>query len=296
MSTVAAPSVPLYQMGWLAAAPRAHHTRPRRTQTIYAPNTPIYQLGYLGSQNLAGAAPVAVSVGTTTAGKVISMLPIPGAPIIGAAVIAIGAIISGLLAGHEQRAKQAHDENSAMNIGVQSFDSDVQTINQAYKAGQIDANGAIQGVQTALQGYWTIVGPHIQPGRNGCNTGTSCPPPSPPGVNPCHGSIGASCCVGCFNLLDALEQPDGLLAAINGQSTNPSGKYVARVTQVYGSSYGGQARAEYTVDWTPPAPAPAPSMSSVSSAVTSIESALTGSGGSSSLLPLLALAALAVLL
>jgi len=274
------PTAPLYQQGW---NPLIHRRRFRHS--ISAPNTPLYQLGmgYMGN-------PAAVvGVVSSAGGKLLpTLLPAASwAGPVGLAVVAIGTIIAGLLAKHELRKKQATDENSAMNIGVQGFDSDLKTIQAAYKAGQIDAAGAIQGVQTALQGYWTVTVPHIQPGRNGCNGGSSCPGPAPAGKNPCTGNIGATCCVGCFDLAATLTVADGILPAIQGISTNPAGKYVGRVAAVSASKYGGLARAEYTLDWTPPPP------SAAASAVSSIESALTGggSGGSGSLLPILAIAA-----
>jgi len=100
-------------------------------------------------------------------------------------------------------------------------------------------------------------------------------------VNPCTGNIGAACCVGCFNLALSITSPDGVLAAISGQSTASGGPYVSNISKVYPSKYGGRDREAYTLDWSPPA-----------SAVSSLTSSLT-SGGSSSL-PLLIGAAVAL--
>lgn len=277
-AVVIAPAIPLYQQGALFPSPYRHRHARRHAHLIEVPRIPLHQLGYIGADaaKIVGAsAPIAATataavISSVAAGSAMASWAGP----IGAGVGALVGLIAGLLAGHEQRKKQAQNENSAMNIGVQGFDSDLKQINQAFKAGQISAADALNAVnQVLMPGYWTVVGGQIQPGRNGCNTGASCPPPSnyKPGQNPCTGNIGAACCVGCFDLLLSVTQPDGILAAIQGQSTAPGGRYVANITEVYGSKYGGQQRNAYTVDWTPPASALATAGSGL---VQTVESAL----------------------
>lgn len=264
----------------------------RPSRVTLAPRTPLYQLSYselagLGAapgQIVSATAPIAATATTAaissfaTAGTTFAAAAGP----IGAAVGLVVGLIGGLLAGHELRAKQARNENSAVNIGVSGFDSDLKKVWQAYKSGQIDANGAAQAIQQGvLPGYWTVVGPQIQPGRNGCSDGMSCPIQTP-GKQPCVGSIGAACCIACYQLSAGINGPNGALAALQGQSGSTQGPYIAEIPQVYGSKYGAQSRSAYTLDFTPPA-----SAMSVSGALSSI----TGGTGGSSLLPLLLIGA-----
>ena len=291
MSTavVTAPRIPLYQAG-------AQYRRPPSTRmqhTVGAPEIPLYQLGYLAAvmpgQIVAAGAPAA---GAVTAGILSSTAAGSWAGPIGAGVGLVVGLIGGLLAGHELRAKQARNENSAVNIGVSGFDSDLKQIQQAFKSGQISASDAISAVeQTIMPGYWTVVTPQIQPGRNGCNAGASCPPDtSAQGIQPCKGNIGAACCVGCYQLEPSISGPNGVLAALNGQSGSKGGPYTADIHIVAGSSYGASTRGAYTLDFTPPATA--------SSSLFSPGAAggISAGGGSSmsSLLPLLLIGGLAL--
>jgi hypothetical protein len=294
MSTavVTAPQIPLYQAG-------AQYRRPARARmqhTVGAPQIPLYQLGYLGAvpgQYVAAAAPVA---GAVTTGVVASVGAGTAAGSwagpIGAGVGLVVGLIGGLLAGHELRAKQARNENSAVNLGVSGFDSDLKQIQQAFKSGQISATDAISAVeQTIMPGYWTVLTPQIQPGRNGCNSGASCPPDtSAQGIQPCKGNIGAGCCVGCYQLEPSISGPNGVLAALAGQSGSKGGPYTADIHIVAGSSYGASTRGAYTLDFTSPASAASSLTSSLTSAITG-----AGTGGSgSSLLPLLLIGGLAL--
>ena len=292
---VAAPEIPLYQSGDLT--PRRPPRR-RMQHTIVAPETPIYQLGYLGVEASQVVGASAAPAGAATTAALTAAAAGSGAAYgawagpIGAGVGAVIGIIAGLLGKHALRAKQARNENSAVNIGVSGFDSDLRQIQQAFKSGQISAQDAIQAIeQTAMPGYWTVVTPQIQPGRNGCNSGSSCPPDtSAQGVQPCHGNIGAACCVGCYQLEPSITGPSGVLAALSGQSQSKGGPYTADIHIVAGSSYGASTRGAYTLDFTPPV-APA---SSISSGLTSLFSPSSGApGGGTSLLPLLLIASLA---
>jgi hypothetical protein len=282
--TVAAPEIPLYQLGNLDRADRrALIRRHKLGATVHAPAVPLYQRGHLGAaaQIVGASAPIAAAATTAaiTGGSAAAAGTTAGAVAgpIGMAVGAVVGIIAGLLAGHELRAKQARNENSAVNIGVSGFDSDLKQIWQAFKSGQIDASGVLQAIPTVMQGYWTVVAPQLQPGRNGCTNGTSCPIETP-GKQPCVGSIGAGCCIACYQLSPALSAVE---LAVQGQSPSAKGPYVAEIPQVYGSSYGASSRAGYTLDFSPPATA--------SSSVSSALSSLTGGSGSG-LLPLLLIA------
>lgn len=283
MSTVTAPFAPLHSMGALHYDHVRAHRRHKLGAAVRAPRTPIYQLGYFGAaaQIVGASAPIAAA-GTTAILAADTSVGAAAGPI-GAAVGAVVGIIAGLLAGHELRAKQAKNENSAVNIAVNGFDSDVRQIQQAFSSGQIDASGVLQAVATVMPGYWTVVTPQLQPGRNGCNSGSSCPI-EVPGKQPCVGSIGAGCCIACYQLTPGITGPNGIVAAVQGQSQSAKGPYVAEIPQVFGSSYGASSRAAYTLDFTPKA----------GTGITGALSSITGGSGSS-LMPLL-LAGLAIYL
>jgi hypothetical protein len=182
----------------------------------------------------------------------------------GAAVAGIGvvvAIAAALWAAHEQRVAQAKSENYAVVIGVQGWDADMLKVNQLYNARQLDAASAIQLVQQIMYQYWQLVTPHIQPGRNGCSGGGGCPPVT--SANPCSGSIGAACCVGCYDLAGG---PDShvFTADQGGDGATPfyfgaqgtiivlqhgSGRVLYQ--KVFASKYGGRDRAAYILNWAP---------------------------------------------
>jgi hypothetical protein len=294
--SVAAPEIPLHLLGYgNPNAPRLH-----APQTVHASQVPLYLrgLGVVPGQIVAASAPAA---GAITSGLISSSAAAgsawgAAAGPIGAAVGVVVGLIGGLLAGHEIRAKQARNENQAVNIGVAGFDSDLKQIWQAYKSGQIDSAGALQAVeQTLMPGYYTVVVPQIQPGRNGCQGGAYCPPDTSPARQPCQGNIGAACCVGCYQLQYSVSGPNGVIAAIQGTSGSSGGPHVADIHIVAPSKYGVQMRAAYTLDFTPPSLASLPAgASSSGDALSAISSAFTTAGSGSSLLPWLALGALAV--
>jgi hypothetical protein len=257
--------------------------RPRRpSRTTYAPRTPLYQLGYAGlgelgapAQAIAATAPIAAVATTATIASVGAGTAWGAAAgPIGAGVGAIVGIIAGLMAGHELRAKQAKNENAAVNLGVPGFDQGLRQIQQAYIAGKISAADVQQAVGVLLQNFWQEVAPNIQPGRNGCNSGSSCPPDtSAAGKQPCAGNIGAACCVGCYPLTESITGQSGVLAALSGQSTSKNGPTKAEIMAVGASKYGTSYRAPYTLDFTPP---PAPAGGNVTGAITSAIDAITG--------------------
>lgn len=175
-----------------------------------------------------------------------------GVALAGIGVVAI--IAAALWAAHEKRKAQAQDENTATNVGITGYDSDLRLINQYYVSRQIDAVSAIQLVQSVMQHYWALVGPHIQPGRNGCQGGGVCPTPT--GTNPCSGDIGAACCVGCYDLAGQSEPhlfPGFSLPMYFGIAGTiavlQQGGGTVYYQQVYPSSYGTKGRAAYTLNW-----------------------------------------------
>jgi hypothetical protein len=250
------PQIPIRELGYLAGPRRP--VRRRMQQTVTAPEIPLYQLGFLGADLGVSAAQIVGASGPFAAIGVTKLLAATSwAGPIGAAVgVAVG-LIGGLLAAHAVRAKQARNENQAMNAGVQGFDQGLQQIKQAYAAGKatdgtpVDLNTAMQAAQLLLANYWTEVEQQIQPGRNGCSSGASCPP-APASGNPCTGSIGAACCVGCYDLEPSINGPKGVLAALQGLSSSTSGVMTAEILHVFGSKYGGIDRPAYTITFTPP--------------------------------------------
>lgn len=219
------------------------------------PVTGINTIGILATSG-AGIASAAVSAPSSFAA-----LGLTGAAA-GAAVAGIGAVVAigaALLAAHEARKKQATSENAAVNVGVQGFDSDLKTVNTAYNNRSLDAQDAMKLVQQVFSQYWELVTPVIQPGRNGCNGGSSCPPWPAKGSG-CSGSIGAACCVGCYDLAGA-PTPFAFTAAQGGNGSPMYygiGGTLAVLAQgggtvlyqaVVGSSYGGKNRAAYTLSW-----------------------------------------------
>lgn len=285
-----APRTPLHSIGY-----GGRDIAPFFTHRVDAPEVPLHSLGYMGAGAQAGAA--ITKAGAPIAGSITSSVASSAgwgawAGPVGAGVAVGVGLIAGLLAAHALRAKQAKDENSAVNIGVSGFDSDLKKIQQAFSLGQVDASTAMQAAQLALSNYWQLVTPHIQPGRNGCAGGAVCAS-NRRSPNYCSGNIGAACCVGCADLNDSIMGPNGVIAAIQGQSTASEGPNVAEILKVYPSKYGAVAREAYTLTFTPPAPV----IPSGSDAVSAIEQSFgigTGApsaGGSSSMLPWLLVAA-----
>jgi len=299
---VLAPEIPLHSLGAHARGPLVVRQR-RPSARVYAPKTPLYQLGYwdlrglgTGAQIVSTAAPLA-AVGTTAGLEAFAVAGTSVAGPIGAAVGAIVGIIGGLMAAHDLRVKQAKNENAAVNLGVPGYDQGLRQLQQAYKAGTISAADVQQGISVLLQNFWQEVAPNIQPGRNGCNNGTTCPPDTSPSRQPCQGNIGAACCVGCYPLTESITNPDGVLAALAGQSTSTGGPHTAQIMAVGASKYGTSYRAPYSLDFTPPPPPPAPSLSNISSGLTSLIDSVTGlpvsaaAGAPSSIMPLLLIGA-----
>ena len=191
-----------------------------------------------GSLNLGTMTQSTVSAGGSSMSSGLAALGVTGAAA-GAALAGVGVaagIFAALWSAHLKRASQAKDENSAMNAGVQGWDADIRTINQAYNAHQIDHATAIKAIQQEMYQYWQLVTPHIQPGRNGCQGGAYCPP----GVAHCSGSYGAACCVGCDDLLNSANNAIAALQQGGGSS---------QVLVVVGSKYGGIGRPAYSLNW-----------------------------------------------
>jgi hypothetical protein len=145
------------------------------------------------------------------------------------------------------RKKQAQNENQAVNAAVAGWDNAVGQLVAAYNSGQataVDMQKYFLSPQTGGAGqlwqwYWQEVGPVVQPGRNGCQSGTVAHPPG----SFCQGSYGAGCCVAYDDLDNSMLYIMRALAA-----TEADGEpHTANVLLVVGSKYGGQNRPAYTV-------------------------------------------------
>ena len=175
-------------------------------------------------------------------------------PVIGAA---FSLIASSLIAASQKRAKEAQNENQAVASALAPWDAAVAQIVAAYNAGTLTVAQTQSLLGTIMSNYWNEVTPQIQPGRNGCSSGSNCPPSATPnssmsynagGNNYCSGSIGAACCVGCADLQLSVDNMQWAVL-----HANSSGKPVTAFVQiVYASKYGGVNRPAYTVTFSPP--------------------------------------------
>lgn len=304
--TVVAPGVPLYQMGFLDAEARRHGARRRSyasAPTVNAPRTPLYLQGWgLGDYAATGiqtgaavgskvATSALTSSGTIAAGSL-------AIPLIGAGIAIVGSIIAGLWAAHAARAKGAQTENAAVSSAVQAFDGGMKAIfdaaNSSDPAKNISASQAATAVQQLYTQFWQGVCPYTTgPGRadtSGCGancggpTSTSSPCAGMPYGHKCDKSCTVSCCVGCQDIKPSVDMAVSVFQAGGG---------TVQVCNVTGDHYGLQSRGSYSLTYTAP---------TIAQQAGGILSSITGGGGaasllsptgSGSLLPLLAIAAIA---
>jgi hypothetical protein len=226
-----------------------------------APGTNIVGgVNMTGSAITGGISMAAQGISSYSASRSDSGAPSGAASAAVAGLGIVASIAGALLAAHQQRMKQAQDENSAVNLGVQGYDQGMRQVNAAYNSRRIDAAGAISLVRQVMANYWALVSPRIQPGRNGCGSGGACPP-WPSTGNGCSGSIGAACCVGCYDLAGGPEA-HVFQTSEGGDGQSPyyfgaegtlqvlmHGGGVVLYQAVLGSKYGGQNRAAYRLNW-----------------------------------------------
>jgi len=166
-------------------------------------------------------------------------------PIVGGVISAIIGVFS---AASAKRAGEARGENSAVAQAVPAWDQMIAAINSAYNRGQISASDVYTGLEASWNNYWAEVGPQVQPGRNGCQSGNNPPFPAHPSIGSyCTGdkAYGAGCCVAYDSLNNSIIS---MLAAV--KATEQSGKAApSTVTAVFGSKYGGINRSSYTLVW-----------------------------------------------
>lgn len=164
------------------------------------------------------------------------------------AALSLGtSIIGKIFGGMALRARQATNENTALQQVIQAYDQSLTAVNQAYNAGQIDAQGVLAEMADLWQWYWQTITPQIQPNRNGCASGSNCPNAATPDGTPhgyCTGNIGASCCVGCGPIRLGLTDIEKLMQS--------GGNGVTTVPEIIGNHYGVQTRAAYQLNWGTP--------------------------------------------
>lgn len=276
-------AVPLYQQGF--AAPR--HKR-RYANLVGAPRIPLHQLGWLGASfsptTIIGPASGVAS--SAASGAVVSAVGATGLAAgaltagIGAGIAVLVGVIAGLWSAHEARAKGATAENQAINSAVQTFDAGIKAIfaaaNSNNPAQNITAAQAAQQCQLLLQQFFQQMGPLTHaPGAadssgGGANCGSGVLNPGGPctgteGGHQCDSACTATCCVGCQDLYPTVLQAQQVFASPSGGSI--------QVCTVYGSKYGAQQRAGYSLTYTPPV-LPVTPVSVASGVVSTVESAL----------------------
>lgn len=210
--------------------------------TVVAPNVgaiaaPISDVASLGSSALQ------VTSSLAAGSSLASAIPIAGA--------AFSALISAFAAASAKRAKQATNENTAVTQAIPGWDASVTQIVNAYNTGQISAGQVEQALDAIMQNYFAETGPQIQPGRNGCQSGSISKEQADsqyPGMAQCSGSWGAACCVGYADLWNGVNN---MLYAVN--QADSSGKpSSAIIPAVFASKYGGANRPSYTVTFIRP--------------------------------------------
>lgn len=225
-------------------------------QTVARPVATLAPGGGGPNQQTVGLESAGISAGTmigsTIASSVGSGLA-SAIPIVGAIA---GAIFSSLMAASAKRAAEARNENSAVANEVPYWDNGVQQIVAAYNNGSISLQELYHGMMVPQsndstvpsgQGvlwvaYWNVVGPQVQPGRNGCSTGTAVQPST---QSWCSGSYGAGCCVGYDNLKNGAVY---VMQAAKQAEANPGRSFTSTmIPTVYASKYGGINRTGYTV-------------------------------------------------
>lgn len=173
-------------------------------------------------------------------------------PVVGQAISqAFNLIAGGLIQASAKRRAQAVNENQAVAAAVPGWDAAIQQIVQGYNNGSLSASQVEQLIDMAWANYWSEVGNQIQPGRNGCQSGTLSKAQVDaqfPGNKQCSDSFGAACCVGYADLANANTN---LVYAVHqaDQTGKPS---PAVIPQVFASKYGGTSRPGYTVTFTRP--------------------------------------------
>jgi exonuclease VII small subunit len=187
-------------------------------------------------------------------------------------------VLTGLLAQHTVRMKDAENENAAAAEAIPNYDADLQQINQAYNAGTASAAQCVAALnQVAAQVEAYLKEQVGKPGTSWVENSTAC---------------NKQCTVGCcLFFLDMLPGIKMCVAAIN------SGGGTVNVPTVFGDKYGLSGRPGYALQFVKPSAASSIAESVLGSAspLAANTAALPGATTSSkTLLLVIVIAALAV--
>lgn len=140
---------------------------------------------------------------------------------IGSSLLKLG---MGLLAAHDQRYKDATNENLAVAQAVQVFDNDLAAIFSGLNAGTVSEASAIQYLQQTEAAYFKYVGQYQgKPGvaSHPCSPATG--GPTGHGAcqsgTPCDKTCTAGCCVGCNVIVASTLNAIAIIQAGGGSFT-----------------------------------------------------------------------------
>lgn len=179
-------------------------------------------------------------------------------PIVGAAFAAVASI---LIAASKKRAQEATSENQAVDAALPAWDAAIQQVATLFNNGGITATqvGLLLGTPRTMQyfnvpvgqcwnNFWQEVGPQVQSGRNGCNSGKV----TQGKTSFCGGTTyGAGCCVAYDDMDNSMGNPNlpnlcffGALAKAIAQPGTP---FTATILSISSSKYSSYSRGSYTV-------------------------------------------------
>jgi hypothetical protein len=257
-------------------------TTPATTQNNAALVNQNLNAGFATTQTIASSS---ISVGTSAVSTIAKSLGVAGPalsaiPIVGAAFAAVASI---LLAASKKRAQEATSENQAVDAALPAWDAAIQQAVQLFNNGSITQQqvGLLLGTPRSMkyynvpvgqcwQNFWNEVGPQVQPGRNGCKSGTVTqpgdnPPTLPQGTSFCTGDYGAGCCVAYGDMDNSMGNPNNgdvqggtpgqmcVFGALKAAVASPGTPFVATILKIASSKYSTYSRAQYTVTFTAPA-------------------------------------------
>jgi hypothetical protein len=154
----------------------------------------------------------------------------------------------GLLAAHDKRMKQAKDENQALGIAVESFQSDIKQVFDMANRGGITASDAQNALAAMHDSFWSYM-------KQFQMASTPCPPGIDDVQNGCwytyrqtkNGNCGktctAGCCVGCNVIVPVIQR--AITVFRNGGGS-------VHVCEIPGNKYGFVDQPGYDLTYTSP--------------------------------------------
>lgn len=194
-----------------------------------------------------------VSTGAATGLGFAAMAAAPaGITALGAATLGIGAIVGiGLVlwTQHVMRAKNARDENAAVNILGPGFTEAFQKEFMVLNAGQISPTTALSDLEQIRQTYWAAIAPYQTKTGQHTHPCTTLPSACDNGLNSagqviqitkCDKSCTVGCCIGC-NVIE--------VAVCKGKQAIMAGGGTFTVGAAAGSKYGYVGSPKYTITY-----------------------------------------------